>query len=76
MTVWRNTAGERIDVDSEGLFYPFLHLHPESDPIVRAICDRLGIDWRLLRDFPPPSPPRHQWQASCTVDNCPICERE
>ena len=58
MTAWRNTDGEPVDVDSDGLFYPFVHLHPETDPIARAICDRLGIDWRPLRGSAPLSPPR------------------
>ena len=30
-------------------FYVYPHLHPETDLIVRAICDKLGIDWPALR---------------------------
>ena len=31
-----------------GMHYMRVHLTPDSDPIARAICEKLGIDWRAL----------------------------
>lgn len=30
--------------------YLIAHLDPETDPVVRAICERLFIDWQALMD--------------------------
>lgn len=35
-----------------GEYLMFARLDPEHDPIVRAICEKLGIDWRALMEPP------------------------
>ena len=34
----------------ETYIYQRVHLAPETDPIARAICEKLDIDWRRLKE--------------------------
>ena len=51
----RITDGDRgatlvaADVPRSGYVYPLMHSDPETDHIIRAICEALGIDWREMR---------------------------
>ena len=45
-------TGPRVasHIEEDDLIYPVVHLDPKGDPIIRAICEKLGIDWRTLVD--------------------------